>query len=254
MKARNLLAVLLLSSAVSGCHSPYKLVGVERTRLLIDSRYDVSPSSEAATIIAPYKVSVDSIMSPVVGEAARFLYADSPESPLSNLLSDVLMWASKSYGEEPVFSVYNIGGMRAAIAKGKVTVGDVLDVAPFENKICFLTLKGDKVLELFSQIALNGGEGVSRSVQLTITKDGKLLGATIDGNAIDPAREYRVVTLDYVAQGNDGMKAFQSGYDIHSPQDENNNVRFIIMDYFRQQMAQGRAVDADKDGRVVVKE
>ena len=42
--------------------------------------------------------------------------------------------------------------------------GDVLDVAPFENKISFLTLSGDKVKELFEQMARRGGEGVSASV------------------------------------------------------------------------------------------
>ena len=31
-----------------------------------------------------------------------------------------------------------MGGIRAALAKGKQTVGDVNDMAPFENKICFL--------------------------------------------------------------------------------------------------------------------
>ena len=243
-----LTTVLLFCS----CASHYRLAGVERSRILIDNRYDTQLPMEPTAFLVPYKAQVDSIMAPVVGHAARFLAAEAPESPLSNLLSDILMWAGKAYDEQPDFSVYNIGGMRAAFAQGAVTVGDVLDVAPFENKICFLTLKGEMVTELFRQIAASGGEGVSGTVRLRITKENRLVEATVNGEPIDPQRTYRVVTLDYVAQGNDGMAAFKNGTDIHSPKDEHNNVRFIIMDYFREKMAQGQEVDAQKDGRITV--
>ena len=76
--------------------------------------------------------------------------------------------------------------MRSAFAKGDITYGDVLDVAPFENKICFVTLKGSKVIELFGQIASVGGEAVSHGVNLVISKDGKLLSAKLNGKDIDP--------------------------------------------------------------------
>lgn len=76
-----------------------------------------------------------------------------PESDLSNLLCDILVWEGQRRGENPDFAVYNMGGMRASFLKGDITYGDVLAVAPFENKICFLTLTGEKTLELFQQIA-----------------------------------------------------------------------------------------------------
>ncbi len=135
-------------------------------------RFDQNPDAQAAVFIAPYKHKVDSIMSPVVGETAHYMAAGRPESELSNLLCDILVWAGKDFEEKPVFSVYNMGGIRAALAKGKQTVGDVNDMAPFENKICFLTLTGKDVLELFSQIAMRGGEGVSHAVKMDISKDG----------------------------------------------------------------------------------
>ena len=69
------------------------------------------------------------------------MHADRPESDLSNLLADILVWAAKDYGESPVLGIYNMGGIRADLTKGDVTYGDVLDVAPFENKICFTTLR-----------------------------------------------------------------------------------------------------------------
>ena len=48
------------------------------------------------------------------------------------------------------------------------------------------------------------------------------------------------------------METFKKGTNINSPQDAANNTRFIIMDYFRNETKQGRVVDADIEGRVVV--
>jgi len=241
-----LFSIVLLTS----CATHYRMVGIDRSRILIDKRYDASPSSEAQTFLAPYKHEVDSIMSPVVGKVARYMSATKPESDLSNLLCDILVWAGSSYGEKPDFSVYNMGGIRAALAEGEVTYGDVLDVAPFENKICFLTLTGEKTLELFSQIASRGGEGVSHGVEMRIA-DGKLLSVKLHGKEIDPKGSYRVSTLDYLAQGNDGLLAFKDGTNVVSPKDEKSNVRFIIMNYFRSEAAEGRVVDAQMEGRIV---
>ena len=54
----------------------YKVAKVERTRILMDKRWDVQPDAEAAAFIAPYKNKVDSIMGPVVGTLSH----DSPSS------------------------------------------------------------------------------------------------------------------------------------------------------------------------------
>ncbi len=239
---------MLLMAA--GCAHHYQIASVSRTRLVVDNRYDREPDAKAMAFIAPYQMKVDSIMKPVMGEAARDMATRRPESEISNLLSDILVWAAKDYGETVDFGVYNIGGIRAALSKGIVTYGDINDIAPFENKIAFTTLSGAKVLELFQQIAKRGGEGVSHGVELVITRDGKLVSARLNGKEIDPQRSYRAVTIDYIVQGNDGMPAFRDGTNLKSPQDEKDNSRFLIMNYFRAMHAQGKKVDAQVEGRV----
>lgn len=242
--------VLILGSSCAS--HQYEVSGVSRSRILIDKRYDANPDAEAAQFIAPYKHQVDSIMGPVVGKNDHFMDKDRPESELSNLLCDILVRAGKDFGEQPVFSVYNMGGIRAALAEGDVTIGDVNEMAPFENKICFLTLTGEKTLELFQQIARRGGEGVSHAVKMVITKDHKLKSVTLNGEPIDPNRSYRIATLDYLAEGNDELTAFKSGTEVNAPKANENNVRYIIMNYFREQMAQGKTVTSKIEGRVVV--
>lgn len=243
-----------LSAMLMGtsCASHYELASVKRTRILVDSRYDAAPDAAAAKFMEPYKHQVDSVMGPVVGEVDHDMTAHRPESDLSNLLADIMVWGAKDYHEKVDFGVYNMGGIRAALSKGKVTYGDVLDIAPFENKICFVTLTGAKVLELFSQMAHTGGEAVSHGVELVFTRDHKLKSARLNGKEIDPKASYRIATLDYLAQGNDKMEAFKSATNVVSPQESSNNTRFIIMNYFKEQTAQGKVVNAHKEGRIRV--
>ena len=236
----------------TGCASHYELASVKRTRILVDSRYDAAPDAAAAKFMEPYKHRVDSVMGPVVGEVDHDMTAHRPESDLSNFLADIMVWGAKDYHEKVDFGVYNMGGIRAALSKGKVTYGDVLDIAPFENKICFVTLTGAKVLELFSQMAHTGGEAVSHGVELVFTRDHKLKSARLNGKEIDPKASYRIATLDYLAQGNDKMEAFKSATNVVSPQESSNNTRFIIMNYFKEQTAQGKVVNAHKEGRIRV--
>ncbi len=246
--------LLVATALLAACSSHYVITGIERTRILIDSTYDTHPDAAAAAYIAPYQHIVDSIMCPVVGTTARYMAATRPESTLSNLLADILLWAAPHYDECPAFAVYNMGGIRAALPQGTITYGDVLEVAPFDNKICFLSLRGDKVMELFAQIAHTGGEALSHGVALTISPTGTLLSARLHGEEIVADSMYRIATIDYVAEGNDYMTAFKEKSNYVAPADTLNNTRFLIMDYFRARAAQGLAVDATIEGRIVIKE
>lgn len=248
-----IIALLAGVLMVTSCRTHYEVAGVQRTRIVVDERYDAQPDAQAAEFLKPYKHIVDSIMGPVVGRSAKYMTANKPEGTLSNLLADIMVWAAKDYGEKPDFGVYNMGGVRADLPKGDVTYGDVLDIAPFENKIAFTTLSGNDAKELFEQMAAVGGEGVSHSVRMVIDKDNKLVSVTINGEPIDASRDYRIATIDYLLGGTDKMEAFKKGRNANSPQDVSNNTRFIIMNYFREQTKQGREVDSEIEGRVVVK-
>ena len=142
MRKPYLALTLVVGTTLASCQSTYQVTDVTRTRILVDQSFDAAIPETAEAFLAPYKQKVDSIMSPVVGYADHYMAASRPESDLSNLLADILMWGAARWGEHPDMAVYNMGGIRAGLAKGKVTYGDVLDVAPFENKLCLLTLTG----------------------------------------------------------------------------------------------------------------
>lgn len=244
------MAAVLTCTPCAAQRAKYQLTGVQRSRILIDARYDKAKDPKALEFLAPYKHIVDSIMGPVVAQSDHYMAAHRPESDLSNLLADILVWAAKGYNEKVDFAVYNMGGIRAALPKGNVTVGDVNDIAPFENKICFLTLSGEKVLELFQQIAHTGGEGVSKGVLLGLTKRNTLQYASLHGKQIDPKAKYRIATIDYLAQGNDKLEAFKAKTDVNAPQDASNNSRYIILNYFKAMTAEGKTINSRKEGRI----
>lgn len=245
------LAAVLIS--LTACSTGYEVSRVTRNRILIDSTFDHGPAwAEGMEMLKPYKAVVDSVMSPIQGHLARNMSGQRPESLLSNLLADILVWAGESYGEEPVLGVYNMGGIRASLTEGEVSYGDILEVAPFENKICFLTLKGDKLTELFRQMASVGGEGVSHGVEMVITPEGDLKSLRLHGKPIDPQAAYRIATIDYLAEGNDRLQAFNSKTDLVAPQDEKNDARYVICAYFNHMEREGRVVDARIEGRVKV--
>jgi 2',3'-cyclic-nucleotide 2'-phosphodiesterase (5'-nucleotidase family) len=113
-------------------------------------------------------------------------------------------------------------------------------------------------LELCEQIAFRGGEGVSKGIELVIEMDektgkGKLISARLNGKEIDPKAEYRVTTINYLLEGNDGMPALRQGKDIVSPKEASNNTRFLIMNYFKDSQSRGEIVDSKVEGRIVVK-
>ena len=93
-----LVAVLL---AFTSCTTHYTVSQVERTRLLVDQRYDRPISDDVSTFMQPFKAKVDDLMSPVLGKAAHPLQAYRPESPLSNLMPDVMVWAGYSRVPKP---------------------------------------------------------------------------------------------------------------------------------------------------------
>ena len=254
MKIKTSFSVALLTAVMltSACQTHYEVASIQRTRIVVDNRYDGQADQKAADFLKPYKHVVDSVLGPVVGHSAKYMTAQRPEGTLSNLLSDILVWAAKDYGEKPDFGLYNMGGVRADLPKGVVTYGDVLDIAPFENKIAFGTMTGADVLELFGQMASVGGEGVSSSVRMVI-KGGRLESATINGEPVDPAKSYRLTTIDYLLGGTDKLEALKKCTNVNAPKDASNNSRFVIMNYFREMEKQGKIVDAEIEGRVIVK-
>lgn len=235
----------------SSCHSGYTLASVDGGRIVINSELDVNPDRKSEAILIDYQATVDSIMSPVIGESARYMDKFRPESELSNLVADILRFSTLNYiGRLADVGLTNMGGLRTSLPEGKITFGNIYEITPFENTLCIVTMKGSLLRQLFKDIAEVHGEGLS-GARLIITENGELVSATVAGQEIADDKEYKVATLDYLAEGNDHMYTFKDITDKVYP--NGATVRQLFMDYVKEQTKAGKKVDSKIEGRITVK-
>lgn len=233
------------------CHSTYEVTSVEGGRVAINSSWDTHPDTETKALLAPYKKTVDSIMSRVVGTADVSMDCKRPEDLLSNLVADVLRESAvQVLGKSADIGLVNIGGLRSVLTQGPITCAEIYEILPFENALCVLTIKGVHLKQLFENIAARGGEGVS-GVQLEITSEGKLLNGTVSGQAVEDDKMYTIATIDYLAEGNDGMSALVLAEKRECP--DGARLRDVFMKYVEKQTAKGKTITSRMEGRIVVK-
>lgn len=84
-------------------------------------------------------------------------------------------------------------------------------------------------------IATVQGEGIS-NINLEINKAGDVLSAKVGGQEIDEAKIYTVATIDYLADGNDGMTALMQSQSRQCP--DGATLRGLFLDYVNKQAAQ----------------
>ena len=249
---KRLTLLLFLHSSLFALHSAfaqqYKVRSFCWERVEVTSELDATPSAEAAAIVAPYMASVDSIMAPPLGLSRVAMSAKRPESLLSNWAADVMVEGGTATGLEPAdVGLFNMGGLRNNMPEGIVRRGDIILISPFENYVVVLELKGNDLLELMENIAAVKGEGVSSSVRMEITSDGKLLSCTIGGKEIEPHRIYTVATIDYLAEGNDKMYALKKAVRRH---ETGILARDVMMEY----VIKHRVIDSKIEGRIRIKD
>lgn len=238
---------------LSSCKSGYSVASIEGGRIEVTAALDANPDRGAMVVLAPYQKTVDSIMSPVIGQSARFMDRFRPESELSNLVADILRTSTSYYiGRDADVAVTNIGGLRTSLPEGNITFGNIYEITPFENTLCIVTMEGSLLRELFENIAGVHGEGLSGAC-LEISKDGKLIKATVGGKEIEDTKKYKVATLDYLAEGNDHMSAFVkvSAEDKIFP--ENASVRQLFLNYVNARTKAGKKIDSKIEGRITIK-
>jgi 2',3'-cyclic-nucleotide 2'-phosphodiesterase (5'-nucleotidase family) len=244
-----LVACGLLS--MSACKTAMHVSEVNGWMIPVDSTWDAKPNEEAVAVIRPYKQALDSVMGKKLGVSAMTMANSRPEDLLQNLVADILREAAvPTLGHEADMGLINIGGLRNVLPEGDVTLGNVFEILPFENALCIMTLDGATLRELLAAIAARGGEGVS-GVNIVMSKERKLLDCSVAGRPIDDNKLYTLATIDYLAEGNDGMAPLTKAKSEVYP--ENGVIRDVFINYLMRKNASGEALTSKIEGRIVVK-
>ncbi|WP_073226220.1 bifunctional metallophosphatase/5'-nucleotidase [Streptomyces sp. NBRC 110465] len=179
------------------------------------------------------------LAAPVANAPQGYISADingrgstAPEKPLGNVIADAqlegLAPADKG-GAEVAFM--NPGGIRADLVykasgsegDGVVTYGEAFTVQPFTNMMNVVDLTGAQLITALQQQVsgsneaspkiLQVSEGLTYTLDLTKTGADRVVADTIElnGEAIDPARSYRVAMNEFLAGGGDGFSVLGQG-------------------------------------------
>ncbi|MET8844552.1 bifunctional metallophosphatase/5'-nucleotidase [Streptomyces rubiginosohelvolus] len=179
------------------------------------------------------------LAAPIANKPQGWISADingrgstAPEKPLGNVIADAqlegLAPADKG-GAEVAFM--NPGGIRADLVHkasgsegdGVVTYGEAFTVQPFTNMMNVVDLTGAQLVTALQQQVsgpneaspkiLQVSEGLTYTLDLTKSGADRVVAGTIklNGEAIDPARTYRVAMNEFLAGGGDGFPALGQG-------------------------------------------
>jgi len=221
---------------------------VKKSRYSITQVYDSGLNKKTVALIDGYQQKMDKEMSQVVGFAPHGMGGGLPESALLNMTADALRGAGERHtGERVDIAFMNNGGLRSTLSKGNITTGNIFEIYPFDNALVVLSMKGSDLKPVFDYLAQNGGGGVS-NVGLQIA-GGKVKSLTIGGKPLDESRIYKVATIDYLADGNDGFGSLKNAIDRKYT---GQKLRDVMLQYIKDLTARGLPVEAQEDGRVKV--
>ncbi len=222
--------------------------GKVKGRLIpIDNRLDDRLDPQVEEMIAPYRTQVEAMRSEVIGHTPYEYGRKSTE--MLNLLSDFVKQRGEELCGKPVdLAIMNKGGIRNSLAAGDITQGEIIDIAPFDNSIVVMEIKGKDLLENFRIMASQEGQGVSLGTNAVYDPATlQLSSVTINGKKIDPEATYRVATIDYLAAGNDYMEPLAEGTIIA----ESREILYkILIEYIKAGKLDRLLANPDKKARM----
>ncbi|MER5202941.1 bifunctional metallophosphatase/5'-nucleotidase [Streptomyces sp. NPDC002825] len=196
---------------------------------------DVPKADDISELIADWK----DLAAPIANRPQGWIAADingrgsaAYEKPLGDVIADAqlegLAPADKGGAQ---LALMNPGGIRAdlvykasgAEGDGVVTYGESFTVQPFTNMMNVVDLSGANLITALKQQVsgsnlnsvkiLQVSKGLTYTLDMTKTGADRVVDGTIklNGEAIDPAKTYRVAMNEFLAGGGDGFGALATG-------------------------------------------
>jgi len=197
-------------------------VTIDNKKLVqVDGRLlEITPTTgkgnlEVQALVDRYNNEVTAVLGRQVGSSEVDLVQQGVrqnETNFGDMIADIIR---KETGAQA--ALINGGSIRTGIPKGVITARQVYAAIPFNNYLVAVKMTGSQLLETLEHgvSGIENGEGrfpqvsgirfafdPSRPVGKRVTS------VVVAGKPLDPAEEYTVATLDFIAAGGDGYTAF----------------------------------------------
>lgn len=183
----------------------------------------------------------------VVGYAPKRISRRGTENVLGDWFIDIIMEATeKEVGKKVDIGIANNGSIRIDMPQGEIMSYDLLSMFAFKHNLCYVTMSGEQVLELFNSMA--GKIQVVGGVKITV-KESRVSELLVGGEPLDPEKIYGIASLDFLLNGGDDI--YISRYaESHILTDI--NIYDAVLEYVRKNTANGKMIEKVADNRIVV--
>ena len=250
-KVKKITIFLIFLFLLNACaKKQYQIKSFEGYLVEMNSSLDNKPDTKMLAHVNSYKNKLDVKMNKIIGEATVALTKAGTQSVLANFTTDAMKEYATGLWGTVDFAVINNGGLRTTLNKGQVTVSNIYEIYAFENCLVLLELSGKNVRQLFEGFAKNKIEGFSKGVKLTV-KNKSIESLSIGDKPLDDNAIYQVVTVDYLAEGNDNMEALAKAVKYT---ESNIVLRDAIIDYIKKLTSENKKINAMPDDRIEIKD
>lgn len=181
---------------------------------------EISPASapcdsQIQEIVEHYEGLANPPLGQTIGESGVDLDAHRvriAETSLGDFIADVMRQTAQADA-----AIINGGSIKGGIAKGKIETQDIYNALPYDNYLIAVKLTGAQLKEALehgvSQIekpspSFPQVSGLTFTYSRSAPAGSRVKDLSIGGRPFDPAKEYIVATVDYLAAGGDGYRVF----------------------------------------------
>jgi len=179
---------------------------------------NVKPDAEIAKLVEERRADAEKYTSRLVGRTTEPLTNVREETGFGNLITDAFVDYGRQQGWKTDVAFYNMAGVRASFPAGQLTFGQLYEALPFSNTVVNVDLTGENLREVIDRAVCVSGRLHMSGVVVSFRFDGGtpscVRSITVGGAPLDPARTYRIATIDYLLLGGDGHTTFKRGTNV----------------------------------------
>ncbi|MDQ0338771.1 2',3'-cyclic-nucleotide 2'-phosphodiesterase (5'-nucleotidase family) [Caldalkalibacillus uzonensis] len=214
---------------------------------------DIAQDPHVQDILERYKQKADEALQEVIGYTDRYLdgareSVRTKETNLGNLIADAMRDMVSAD-----IALQNGGGIRASLGPGEITLGDVMEVLPFQNTVVKLLITGGQLEQVLEHSVSrypdqHGGflqvSGLNFTFDPSQPPGSRVQDVWINGEPLQYDRTYSVATNDFLGSGGDGYTWLAEGELVA---DTGELLSTALMQYLHQEPD-----IPDVEGRIVV--